>query len=113
MTKRILPSDQQSDALDHVLRIVDERSGRCVETTLQILRDAGFNPLWRRVVWTGGVGSYQWMPRRRRFRILVAATKSGYSKPKLAQRPVMPGVFDTVLTPGRRRGFRYGWCVEC
>ena len=113
MTKRSEPTCLQYDTLSRVCRLVEERAGRRVETTLDLLRQAGFEPYWRRVVWTGGVGSYRWMPRRRRYRVLVAATKSGVSTSTVKQIPVMPGVVDTILIPGKRRGFRYGWCVEC
>ena len=113
MTKRIEPTSLQSDTLSAVCALVEERAGRRVETTLDLLRAAGYEPHWRRVVWTGGVGSYRWMPRRRRYRVLVAATKSGLTNPTVKQLPVMPGVIDTILIPGKRRGFRYGWCVEC
>ncbi|MFR6416031.1 MAG: hypothetical protein ACLUNS_10215 [Alistipes shahii] len=113
MTKRIEPTCLQYDDLSRVCRLVEERAGRRVEATLELLRQAGFEPYWRRVVWTGGIGSYRWMPRRRRYRILVAATKSGVSTSTIKQIPVMPGVVDTILIPGKRRGFRYGWCVEC
>lgn len=113
MTKPLQPTPYQTSDLDTVCRLVTQRAGRRVDTTLDLLRQAGYEPQWRRVVWTGGVGSYRWMPRRRRYRILVAATKSGLSTPSVKQLPVMPGVIDTILIPGKRRGYRYGWCVEC
>lgn len=113
MTKPLTPSELQGSALFDICRLVEQRAGRRVETTLELLRAAGYDPQWRRVVWTGGVGSYRWMPRRRRYRILVAATKSGLSRPTVKRLPIMPGVVDTILISGKRRGFRYGWCVEC
>lgn len=113
MTRPINPTNDQQNNIQQIIAILNERAGRRVEATLQILRNAGYTPLWRRVVWTGGVGSYRWMPRRRKIRILVAATKSGYSAPTTKAVSYVPGVVDFVKSNAKRRGFRYGWCVEC
>ena len=113
MSKPIQPDVLQSDTLHKIIAILNERTGRRVKTTLNILRNAGYTPVWRRVVWTGGVGSYKWMPRRRKYRILVAATKSGLTTPKIRKVSYVPGVVDFVQSETKRRGFRYGWCIEC
>lgn len=113
MTKPIKPSILQQNSLQEICNLVEQRNGRRVKTTLELLRQAGYKPQWQRVIWTGGVGSYRWMPRRRKFRILVAATKSGYSNQIVKNIEIMPGIINTIRIPGKQRGFRYGWCVEC
>ena len=113
MTKPIKPTDEQHSDLQKILAVLNERTGRRVETTLDILQNMGYTPAWRRVVWTGGVGSYKWMPRRRKLRILVAATKSGLTMPKIRKVSYYPGVVTFEQSAPKRKGFRYGWCVEC
>ncbi len=113
MTRRLKPKPKQDSDLQKVLAILEERIGKNVNKTLDLLRTAGYTPAWRRVVWTGGVGSYKWMPRRRKIRILVAATKSGLTERKITPVSYVPGVTSFIETAAKRKGFRYGWCVEC
>lgn len=113
MTRRLNPTPGQDADLQKVLTILEERIGKNVNKTLTILETAGYTPAWRRVVWTGGVGSYKWMPRRRKIRILVAATKSGFSAANTIPVEYGPGIVGFVHKDAKRRGFRYGWCVEC
>lgn len=113
MTKPFQPTTLQSQTLERIVSLANQRAGRNVNSTLELLRNAGFDPLWRRVVWTGGVGSYRWMPRRRRYRILVAATKSGYKESKTITIYPAPGLVQLSNSKPQRIGFRYGWCIEC
>lgn len=62
MSKPIQPTALQSQTLERIVSLANQRAGRNINTTLELLRTSGFDPLWRRVVWTGGVGSYRWMP---------------------------------------------------
>lgn len=110
-TTRREPSGFQLDRLASLRSILHGRRNKRRSTTFDLLRSAGFDPVWLRVRWTGGVGSYVVM-RGCVLRVLVSATKSGLSDPQFVKRPIMPGVVDIVEIPGKRRGFRYGWCVE-
>lgn len=113
MRTKKFPSVIQETRLAEVVKIANARAGHKVETTLDMLRDAGYTVEWRRVVWLGGVGSYQWMPRRGYYRVLVAATKSGFVEGKQIKSFPIPNVVQYSTTKARRIGYRYGWCVEC
>lgn len=112
MTKRITPRDDQITRRDQVISILASRVGRKSATTHDLLELSGFTIHWRRVTFSGGVGSWQWMPRRRKFRILVNATKSGYSGGHWSSHNPVAGFSMDVYIPGKRRGYCYGFCVE-
>lgn len=105
------PSPEQLNQLSHVKHLIFGRRNKRNSDTLELLRSAGYDPQWLRVRWTGGVGSYVLM-RGCVIRILVSATKSGLSNPRYKKFQPIPGIVQTVEIPGKRRGFRYGWCIE-
>ena len=110
-TTRRDPSGFQLSRLELLRSILHGRRNKLRSTTFELLRASGFEPSWLRVRWTGGVGSFVIM-RGNVLRVLVSATKSGLSDPTFQAYTIMPGVVDYVEIPGKRRGFRYGWCVE-
>ncbi len=110
-TTRREPTTHQLNRLADVQRIVFGRRNKRNAPTLDLLRDAGYEPQWLRVRWTGGVGSHVVM-RGSIIRVLVSATKSGLSDPHLQKTFPVPGIVHYVEIPGKRRGYRYGWCVE-
>lgn len=105
------PTPWQAQQLEALQNILADRYGKSTDTTLEILKAAGFNPQWLRVRWTGGVGSYS-IIRHKIIRVLVSATKSGYTAATTKAISYIPGVVDFVQSNAMRRGFRYGWCVE-
>ena len=66
---------------------------------------------WKRVTWTGGVGSWKLM-RGGRLRIQVAASCSGYSRARQGARISAGGSLIVRASKGRRIGWKYAWCVE-
>lgn len=110
-TTRRDPSPQQLERLAAVRSILYGRRNKRTADTLDLLRNAGYQPQWLRVRWKGGVGSYVVM-RGCVLRILVSATKSGLSDPHYRKLHPLPGIVQMVEIPGKRRGYRYGWCVE-
>lgn len=105
------PTAWQAQQLEALQNILADRYGKSNDATLEILQAAGFNPRWLRVRWTGGVGSYSVM-RRKIMRVLVSATKSGFSAANTIPVEHGPGIVGFVHKDAKRRGFRYGWCVE-
>lgn len=97
---------QQQTQLENILQILSERKYRSNQRTIELIQQRGHRVEWKRVTWTGGIGSYKVM-RNHRVRVLVCATKSGLSKPKAIIRNL------AVLFRSRKRiGYRYGFCVE-
>lgn len=105
------PTTWQAQQLEALQNILTDRYGKSNDATLEILKAAGFTPQWLRVRWTGGVGSYSVM-RRKILRVLVSATKSGFSAANTMPVEYVPGIVGFVHKDVKRRGFRYGWCVE-
>lgn len=101
----------QLTRLAAVRNILHGRRNKRTKDTLTLLTEAGYEPRWLRVRWTGGVGSYVIM-RGNVVRILVSSTKSGLTDPKFRTTHPVPGMSFVVSLPSQRRGYRYGWCVE-
>lgn len=112
MTRKRTPSNFQESELLDIVKLLNSRVGRKVEKTIAILESRGYQINWSRVTWVGGVASYQWMPRRGRYRLLISATKSGYSGIKFTTQEFAPGMSLWKETPAKRRGFKYGNCIE-
>lgn len=108
---RRCPTPDQLSRLESVRAILHGRRNKRSAETLSLLREAGFEPQWLRVRWTGGSGSYVVM-RGNILRILVGSTKSGLSDPQIREIHPRPGITHLVTIAGKRRGYRYGWCVE-
>lgn len=104
-------SVHQEITMRRVSALLDERRNRSNEQTFQALENIGLNVYWKRVTWTGGVGSFKIM-RSKRCRVLVSATKSGFSRSKNKTRSVGASSLIMFKTSSKRTGFRYGWCVE-
>ncbi len=104
-------SVHQEITLRRVSALLDERRNRSNEQTFQELDKLGLRVYWKRVTWTGGVGSFKIM-RSKRCRVLVSATKSGLSRSKSKLRTVGTSAFIVSKTSSKRTGFRYGWCIE-
>ena len=104
-------SAHQEIVLRRVSALLDERRNRSNEQTFQELEKLGLQVYWKRVTWTGGVGSFKIM-RSKRCRVLVSATKSGLSSSKSKLRAVGASAFIMSRTSPKRSGFRYGWCIE-
>lgn len=106
-----IPTAWQAQQFEALQNILYDRYGKSNDETISILQAAGFKPRWLRVRWAGGVGSYSVM-RHKIMRVLVSATKSGYTAATTKAVTYLPGIVDFVQSDAKRRGFRYGWCVE-
>ncbi len=105
------PSVHQWNELAKVQKLLASRRGRSRAKTFDLLRENGYTPVWHRVRWIGGVGSYQVM-RGGIIRVSVAATRSGVGDAFAYDEPIGLGVSRTIIEPPKRRGYRYGWCIE-
>lgn len=94
-----------------VIEYLKSNRNRSRERVYAGLRDMGHLVHWKRVTWTGGVGSFKVL-RGGIIRIVAAATCSGIESSTVVDIPIGPGMYDSKIEPGRRRGFRYGYCVE-
>lgn len=98
----------QAAALEWIRRILDEhRRG----SRAQMFELLPWPVLWKRVTWTGGVGSWKMM-RGGRLRIQVAASCSGFKKARSAAWISGAGSLVIRSKKGRQIGYRYAWCVE-
>lgn len=89
------------------------RKNRLTEDTHRVLSQLGYCVEWKRVRWTGGVGTWRMM-RSRKIRYQVGATKSGYHRKGWVKVITTGWAMQTRtrVGKGKGRGFRYAWCVE-
>lgn len=105
------PGQDQWVKLRRLQKILRDRKNRSNKRTFEILAEHGYEIGWKRIKWTGGVGSYKVL-RGGIIRVSVAATRSGMRQAEEVEFRVAPGITSSRIEPGKRRGYRYGYCVE-
>lgn len=98
----------QAAALEWIRRILDEHRRRSRALVFELLP---WPVTWKRVTWSGGVGSWKLM-RGGRLRIQVAASCSGFKKAHSTARISGGGSLIVRSSKSRRIGYRYAWCIE-
>lgn len=83
----------KAEELARMCAIIESRRHKSTEATHLLCVQEGYAVVWRRLRVSGGVGAFQWMPRRKCYRLQVTASVWG-------RRPF-----------GKFR-FCYAWCIE-
>lgn len=96
--------------LEQILPVLRERRRKSQRQTARILRECyDLNTDWRRVTWTGGVGSYKVM-RSGRVRVQVSASCCSFSPSRRITSVIGSGIFRKTIPA--KCGYRYAFCVE-
>lgn len=68
------PTYQQNNQLEALLKIIEQFRHKPKKLLLQYLANLGYTASDMRIYKSGGVGSYRWMPKYRRYRLQIAAS---------------------------------------
>lgn len=103
--------EAKADELARMVELVKSRKNCNSETTHHMCAHEGYPVFFLRLRVSGGVGSFQWMPRRKCYRLQVTAAVQGrYCPARKSARMVGGGI---VISRVRAKFFpRYSWCIE-
>lgn len=105
------PSTYQMRAMERVFAVLRERRGKDNAQTRALLEEMGFTPVWRRVAWAGGCGTWRYMPRLKVCRVQICANVQANRRDGV-QHIYMLGMRYSMKGKKVPNGYRYAWCVE-